>query len=163
MKRRSTGSLQVKPRNNDSHLREHLRGGSTSPARTGSSTGTRRNGDSFVFCAQHLSYDGTWQKTSSGDWSMVRENTSLGQRLEAGTWLISREARRQFDVARPSLLARICARRPDPRRPGGVDALIAQATQRGEGGHRLEHVLAIPPRLDPTSQRGYATNVSLSH
>ncbi len=95
------------------------------PARA-SSTGTRRNGDNFVFCAQHLSYDGTmWQKTNSGDWSMVRENISLGQRVEAGTWLISREVRRQFDVARPSPLARICARRPDPRQPGGVDALIA--------------------------------------
>jgi hypothetical protein len=101
-----------------------------------------------------------WQKTNSGDWSMVRENISLGQRVEAATWLISREARRQFDVARPSPLARICARRPDPRQPSGVDALIAPPPQRGGGGYRPEHVLAMPPQLDPTSAQGYVTNVS---
>jgi hypothetical protein len=93
-----------------------------------------------------------WQKTNSGDWGMVREKISLGQRVEAGTWLISREARRQFDVARPSPLARICARRPEPRQPGGVDA-FAQQLQRGDGGHRPEHVLAICPRLDSPSQQ----------
>ena len=126
MKRHSTGSLQARPRNEDSHLREYLSTGSTSPARTGSSPGARRNGDNFVCCAHHLSYDGTmWQKTNSGDWSMVRENISLGQRVGEGTWLISRETRRQFDVTRPSPLARICARCPDPQQPGGVDALIA--------------------------------------
>jgi hypothetical protein len=57
---------------------------------------------------------------------MVGENNSLSQRDEAaGTWLISREARRQLGVARPSPLWRICACRVDPRQPGVVDALIA--------------------------------------
>jgi hypothetical protein len=123
-----------------------------------------RNADNFVFCAQHLSYDGTmWQKTNSGDWSMVRENLPLGQRVEAGTWLISREARCQFDVTRPSPLARICARRPNPGQPGGVDALIAPSPQRGGGGHRPERVLAIPTTTGFDLRQGYATNVSLSH
>lgn len=40
---------------------------------------------------------------------------SLGQCIGAGTWLVAHEVRRQFDVARPSPLVRICARRPDPR------------------------------------------------
>lgn len=41
-----------------------------------------------------------WQKFKSGGWSIVRENISVGERFEALTWLISREARQQFDVAR---------------------------------------------------------------
>jgi len=113
------------------------------PARPGA-LAAGRNADNFVFCAQHLSYDGTmWQKTNSGDWSMVRENLPLGQRVEAGTWLISREARYRFDVTRPCPPVRICARRPNFRQPGGVGALIAPPPQRGGGGHPPERVLAI--------------------
>ena len=41
-----------------------------------------------------------WQKIKSSGWSMVRENISLGERVDALTWLISREARQQFDIAR---------------------------------------------------------------
>jgi len=66
-----------------------------------------------------------WQKTRSGDWSMVRGNISLDRRVEVGTWLIAREVRRQFDVARRSLLVRVCMRRPDPRQRGGIDAPTA--------------------------------------
>jgi hypothetical protein len=40
------------------------------------------------------------QKIKTSGWSMVRENISAGERVEGLTWLISREARRQFDVAR---------------------------------------------------------------
>jgi hypothetical protein len=81
---------------------------------------------SFVLCAQHLSYDGwMWQTTNSGDRHMPRENISLGQRVGAGRWLISCEVRARFDVVCPSPLARMCARRPGPRQPGGAYALIA--------------------------------------
>jgi hypothetical protein len=66
-----------------------------------------------------------WQTTNGGDWSMVRENILLSQRDDAGRWLIGREARRQFDLARPSPLGRICARRADARQPSADDALIA--------------------------------------
>jgi hypothetical protein len=46
-------------------------------------------------------YDGMmWQKIMSSGWSMVRENISVRERVDALTWLISREARQQFDVAR---------------------------------------------------------------
>src|SRR4029077_9203407 len=41
-----------------------------------------------------------WQKLKSSGWSMVRENISLRERVDALTWLISREARQQFDIAR---------------------------------------------------------------
>jgi hypothetical protein len=42
------------------------------------------------------------------------------------------------------------SRRPDPREPGGSDALIDQPPQRGRRGDRPERVLAIPPQLtDP--------------
>jgi SAM-dependent methyltransferase len=41
-----------------------------------------------------------WQKTKSGDWSMVRENISLGRRVEALTWLTSFGARRPINAAR---------------------------------------------------------------
>jgi hypothetical protein len=118
----------------------------------------------LCFGAQHLSYDGTmWQKTNSGDWSVVRENLPLGQRVEAGTRLISREARYRFDVTRPSPPARICARRPNPGQPGGVDALIAPSPHRGGGGYRPERVLAIPTTTGFDLRQGYGTNVGLSH
>jgi hypothetical protein len=42
------------------------------------------------------------------------KNISFGQRVEVGTWLISREARRQFAAGRSSALACICGGRPDP-------------------------------------------------
>jgi hypothetical protein len=70
--------------------------------------------------AQHLSFDGTmWQKTKSGDWSVVRENISLGQRVEALRWLTSYEARRRFDVARAHVSSRRRNRRSHSSR--GVD------------------------------------------
>ncbi len=84
-----------------------------------------------------------WHKTNSDDWSLVGENISLGQRVEAGTRLVPHEARRQFDVWRPSPLASVCTHRPDPRQAGGVDALVTSPPQRGGEGHRPEHVLAI--------------------
>jgi hypothetical protein len=68
-----------------------------------------------MFCAQQLSYDGTmWHKANSGDRSMVRRNISLGQRVEVRTWLILREARRQFAACRESAPACICGRHPYP-------------------------------------------------
>jgi hypothetical protein len=63
----------------------------------------------FVFCAQRLSDEGTmWQKGNSGDRSVVRGNFSSEQRVEVGTWLTLREARRHFAAGRPSKLGTAC-------------------------------------------------------
>jgi hypothetical protein len=45
---------------------------------------------------------------------------------------------------RPGPLPGVRARRPDPRQPGGIDALIDQPPQRGRRADRPERVLAIP-------------------
>ena len=51
---------------------------------------------------------------------------------------------------RPGPLPGVRSRRPDPRQPGGIDALIDQPPQRGRRADRPERVLAIPPQLtDP--------------
>ena len=50
----------------------------------------------------------------------------------------------------PGPLPSVRSRRPDPRQPGGADALIDQPPQCGRRGDRPERVLAIPPQLtDP--------------
>jgi hypothetical protein len=41
-----------------------------------------------------------WRKIKSGGRSTVRRNTSVAARVEAMTWLFSRDARHKFDVAR---------------------------------------------------------------
>jgi hypothetical protein len=53
------------------------------------------------FSAQHPSYESMkWPKVKNDGWSRVRANISRGQRVEALTWRVSREARQQFEAAR---------------------------------------------------------------
>ena len=55
----------------------------------------------------------------------------------------------------PGPRPRVRSRRPDPRQPGGIDALIDQPPQRGRRGDRPERVPAIPPQLtDPVHTVG---------
>jgi hypothetical protein len=69
--------------------------------RTSSSSAVSRgNTDDFEFLHDIL-YDGTmWQKAKNNGRRMVKESSSVSQRVEALTWMISREARQQFDAAR---------------------------------------------------------------
>jgi hypothetical protein len=48
---------------------------------------------------------------------------------------------------RPRLLAGMGARCPDRRQVNGVDTLINASPQRGRGGDRAEHLLAMGPQL----------------
>ena len=87
---------------------------------------------------------------------------SLGQSVEAGTWLIAREVWRRSDVApQARWRAYVCAARI-PGSPVASTRSSPQPPQRGGcAGRQPERVLAIPPQLESTSEQGDAPNVSL--
>jgi hypothetical protein len=109
--------------------------------------------DDFVLCAHHFSYDGMmWQEIKSNGWSMVREDISVRERVDALTQLISRQAWQQFNVARARAGPWRCNRR-GPRVAASLPPIARPSVRRIPSSRR--YVSATPDCQTSSAHRSF--------